>query len=49
MLIPRGSGTQLRKSAAAVEVGSLCPLEKRNRECSVPSPAASVGKGSGPT
>nr|XP_038936540.1 LOW QUALITY PROTEIN: t-SNARE domain-containing protein 1 [Rattus norvegicus] len=40
MLIPRGSSTQLRKSAAA-EAGGLCPLEKRNRECSVPSPAAS--------
>lgn len=49
MLIPRGSGTQLRKSAAAAEVASLCSLEKRNRECSVPSPAASVGEDSGPT
>lgn len=49
MLIPRGNGTQLRKSAAAAEAGGLCPLEKGNRECSVPSPAASVGEGSGPT
>lgn len=49
MLIPRGSGTQLGKSAATAEAGGLCPLEKRNRECSVPGPAASVGEGRGPT
>lgn len=49
MLIPRGSSTQLGKSAGAAEAGGLCPLEKHSLECSVLNPAASVGKGSGPT